>query len=97
MADGEVLVLVELLKVKDPEKLAEYQAAARAQSGARGAKVIARGAGGYFGEPGFGTLMVQQWPSEVAFRQWQESDEYRPLLAKRAQAADLRIAVIPTV
>jgi uncharacterized protein (DUF1330 family) len=97
MGNGEVLVLIEVVRVKDPEMLAQYQAGARAQIREHGGRVIGRGGGAYFGEPEYGTLLVQHWPSELAFRQWQASDEYIPLLAKRSQAADIRIAIISKV
>ena len=95
MADGEILVVVEILEVKDPEKLAQYQAQARVQSAARGAAVVGRGSDTYFGDP-FGTLLVQRWPSEAAFRDWQESDAYRQLLPLRTEAARVRLAIVQT-
>lgn len=95
MQDSEVLVVVEIRSVKDPEKLKAYQAGARQQIGAYGATVIARGGSTLEGIPAFGPLMVQRWPSERAFRGWQESDDYRPLRELRESCVDLRIAVIP--
>jgi hypothetical protein len=45
------------------------------------------------GEP-VGRLLIQRWPSETAFREWQASEEYRPLRERRMRAADLRIAIV---
>ena len=97
MQDSEVLVVVEVRSVTDPEAMKTYQNGARQQIGAYGASVIARGGSTLEGAPAFGPLMVQRWPSEQAFRSWQDSEEYRPLRAVRESCADLRIAVIPLV
>ncbi len=97
MQNQEVLVVVEIRSVKDAEAMKTYQMGARQQIGAYGATVIARGGSTLEGAPAFGPLMVQRWPSEQAFRTWQDSDDYRPLRALRQSCADLRIAVIPLV
>lgn len=97
MADAAVLVIVEVRRVKDPERFAAYQAGARAQIERHGGRVVARGGTALEGEPPFGTLMVQQWPSAQSFTDWQQSDEYRPLRAIRLDCADLRIAVVPLI
>lgn len=95
MQSSEVLVVVEIRSVKDPEALKSYQLGARQQIAAYGASVIARGGTTLEGLPPFGPLMVQRWPSEKAFRAWQASDDYRPLRALRKSCVDLRIAVVP--
>ncbi|ATE64136.1 DUF1330 domain-containing protein [Rhizorhabdus dicambivorans] len=90
----EVLVVVEVLEVRDQAAFDAYRAEARQQSSARGGMTLARESATFEGDA-FGDLMVQRWPSEAIFRSWQESDEYRPLLERRRKAADLRLAVLP--
>ena len=95
MSDAGVLVVVEVRAVRDLEQFKRYQAGAREQIGRYGGTVIARGGSRVEGDPPFGALMIQQWPSEQAFRAWQESEEYRPLCAIRRGCADLRISTVP--
>ena len=97
MNEGEVLVVVEMTSVLDAEKLKAYQAQARAQLFERGGVVVGRGTSPVEGDPAFGTLLIQRWPSERAFRDWQESEAYRPLKALRHQCVEMRIAVVAAV
>ncbi len=94
-ASGPVLVLVEVLEVRDPEGYRNYQMAARTQIGPRGGTVLARQAQPIEGDPPFGGFLVQRWPSAQAFLDWQASDEYAPLKAMRLQAATIRLAWMP--
>ena len=96
MSDGGVLVVVEIAEVRDPAALKTYQLGAREQIARHGGTVLARGGVTVEGIP-FGPLLVQRWKSELAFRAWQESAEYRPLRELRKSCADLRIAVIPLI
>jgi uncharacterized protein (DUF1330 family) len=95
MSNEEVFVVVEIVDVLDEELLKTYQAGARAQVAGFGGTVIGRGVKTFEGEPQFAMLMIQKWPNEAAFRNWQESDAYRPLLQKRQRAAKLRIGIVP--
>ena len=95
MAEGEVLVILEVVSVKNPEKFQTYQSAVRLQIGERGATAIARGGSHFEGSPTFGPTVVQKWPSASAFYDWQASEDYRPYRDIRHEAADIRIAVIP--
>ena len=97
MDEGEVLVVVEIQSIKDQAGMQAYQAAARQQIGKYGGQVIARGGSHVEGAPQFGPVMVQKWPSEAAFRQWQASEEYQPHRRARLGFADLRIAVVPLI
>lgn len=90
-----VLVLVEVLEVRDPDRYREYQLAARTQLGPRGGVVVGRGAQMIEGTPAFGTVLVQRWPSAQAFLDWQASAEYAPLKALRQEVATIRIAWTP--
>jgi uncharacterized protein (DUF1330 family) len=95
MPNEEVFVVVEIVEVLDDELLKTYQAGARAQVAGFGGTVIGRGVKTFEGGPEFAMLMIQKWPSEAAFRKWQESDAYRPLLQKRQQAVRMRIGIVP--
>lgn len=97
MSDGSVLVVVEVRSVSNADQFRTYQSGAREQIGVHGAVVIARGISPVEGDPPSGMLMIQRWPSEKAFRSWQESDEYKPLRDLRRNCADLRISVVPMV
>jgi uncharacterized protein (DUF1330 family) len=96
MTDEAVLVVAEIRSVRDPEELKTYQAGARTQIAKFGGKVVARGGRNTEAEA-FGMLLVQAWPSERAFLDWQESEEYRPLRDLRRRCADMRIAIVPLV
>jgi uncharacterized protein (DUF1330 family) len=92
---SDVLVIVEIGAVRDQAALKSYQLGAREQIGRHGGTVLARGGSPFEGSPPFGPVLVQKWPSEQAFRAWQESAEYQPLRELRRACADLRIAVVP--
>lgn len=96
MAEG-VLVVIETIRVLDPELLAGYQAQAREQLMARGGKLLARGGVAFEGPPLTGPVLIQRWPTEQAFRDWQESEEYRPLMALRKKAVELRLTIVSEV
>jgi uncharacterized protein (DUF1330 family) len=89
-----VLIVAEVRVIYDEDAFRTYQLGARAQLRARGGEVLGRGTLMFEGEPAFGQLLVQRWPSEAAFREWQSSDEYRPLLELRNRAANIRIAIV---
>lgn len=91
---GEVLVVVEIEEMLDPAMLQAYQAEARIQMAELGGTLLARGGRCLEGRPG-GPFLVQRWPSEAAFLDWQASEAYQPLLERRKSAARLRICVVP--
>jgi uncharacterized protein (DUF1330 family) len=95
MSNEEVFVVVEIVEVLDEELLKTYQAGARAQVAGFGGTVVGRGVRTFEGEPEFAMLMIQKWPDEASFRNWQASDAYRPLLEKRNQAVRMRIGIVP--
>lgn len=95
MPSQPVLVIIEVDTVHDAQAFTQYQAAAREQILARGARVIARGGSTIEGEPPLGSLVIQQWPSEAAFREWQSSAEYAPYKRLRQQAAKMRMCIVP--
>ncbi len=95
MSQAPVLVIIEVQQVHDAASFSAYQAAVREQVIALGVRVIGRGGTSFEGHPEFCRLLVQQWPSEQAFRDWQASADYTPLLELRRRAASLRIAIVP--
>ena len=97
MAEGEVFVLVEVVKVHDADGLANYQAGARAQLSELEGVVVGRGFEPVDGEQPFGGLLIQKWPSAKAFRDWQESEAYRPLKELRLKSVEMRIGIVPCV
>lgn len=72
--EGAVLVVAEIRAIYDEESFKTYQLGARAQLSKRGGKVLGRGTSMFEGEPPFGQLLIQRWPSEAAFREWQSSE-----------------------
>jgi len=95
MVDGAVLVVIEILSVKDPAGLQTYIRRASELIGALGGRLVAQGGGPIEGQPGFGPLAIQRWPSEAAFRAWLASDAYKPLDEIRLASATMRAAVVP--
>jgi uncharacterized protein (DUF1330 family) len=93
----EIYVIVEVVKVHDPEGLAEYQKGARAQIGPRGGIVVGRGSETLFGDPPFGPLLIQKWPNREVFLEWQESEDYRPLKEIRERNAVMRLSIVNAV
>lgn len=94
---GSVLVVIETLRVSDREQFTAYQQQARQQVIDRGATLVARGAEAVEGPAPSGPLLIQRWQSAQAFRDWQESEEYRPLLELRRGAAEVRLTIVPEV
>lgn len=92
-----VLIIIETIDVMDREQFSTYQQQARHQLASREGVVVARGGEVFEGDPRSGPVLIQRWPSEKAFRDWQESDEYRPLLEIRQKAAKLRLTIVPEV
>lgn len=95
MAEGEVFVIVEIKEVIDPAGLQAYQEEARKQLRERGGLVLGRGGVAYEGDDLRGAVLIQRWPSEAVFREWQASEAYRPLLERRRKAVKLRLLIVP--
>lgn len=89
-----MLIVAEVRAIYDEALFKTYQLGARAQLRDRGGEVLGRGTLMFEGQPSFGRLLIQRWSSEAAFREWQSSDEYQPLLEMRNRAADIRIAIV---
>ena len=97
MANGEVYVVVEILEILDETELEIYLQGTRQQIRDLPGVLIARDAKIFEGPPIKVSMMIQRWPSEKAFRDWQESEAYRPLRERRLRAARHRIAIIPAI
>ena len=79
MQGNPVFVVVEVVSVEDPEGLRTYARRASELIGPLGGVVVGQGAIPVGEEAGFGHLVIQRWPSEGAFRAWQDSEAYQPL------------------
>lgn len=98
MPNQEVIVIVEVQEVFDPAGLDAYRSQAREQMLARGGELIARGGSLFEGSPPLAQgMLLQRWPSEQAFRDWQTSDAYAPLLKLRNEAVRLRMSIVPMI
>lgn len=98
MTTDEILVIVEVQEIFDEAIFEAYRAQAREQLLARGGTLLGRGGVLFEGTPAAAlSVLVQRWPSEHAFRTWQASTDYAPLLELRKKAAQLRITIVPAV
>ena len=95
MQETPVLVVIELVSVEDAAGLRSYIERAAALIGPLGGVMVGRGGVPVEGEPGFGPLVLQRWPSEAAFRAWLASEAYQPLQEIRRASATMRVAVVP--
>lgn len=91
-----VIVVVEVLSVEDPQGLQTYAERAGRLIGARGGVLLGHGGAPVDGEPGFAPLALQYWTSESAFRDWLDSDDYKPLREIRDASAKMRVSVVPS-
>lgn len=89
-----VLVVAEMCSIRDEAQYETYRQGAIPQLKRWGGKLIAAGAIPVEGVP-FGPLVVQEWPSKERYLEWQDSEEYRPLLKLREAIADIRVAFVP--
>lgn len=89
------LIVIEVVAVKDGPGMGRYVAAAEAQMRSRGARPIGKGFEVIEGDPQGVMRTVLHWPSVQAYRDWQESEEYRELHALRLASAQLNIIGIP--
>jgi uncharacterized protein (DUF1330 family) len=95
MPDAEVLVVIEVVSVKDPEGLKTYVQGASQRIGALGGELLAQGGTPIDGEPSFAPLVIQRWPSEATFRAWLASEAYQALNPIRLASAVMRAAILP--
>ena len=95
MQETAVLVVIEVVSVKDPEGLKVYQEHASKLIGPLGGAVLAVGGKPVEGEPGFSTIVVQRWSSEDAFRAWIDSEAYKPLREIWRASVTMRVAIVP--
>ena len=95
MQETAILVVIEVVEVKDPAGLKTYIQHSSALIGPLGGEVVAQGGSAINGELGFAPLVIQRWPSEAAFRAWIDSEAYQPLNKIRLASATMRVAFMP--
>lgn len=83
------------VKVKDREKLAAYVQGHLPSFRQYGGELVIRGEGlaAIEGDWLPELFVVHKWPSGAAFRQWQDSPEYRPWRELRHEACDITITL----
>jgi uncharacterized protein (DUF1330 family) len=97
MQENAVFVVVEVVSVQDGAGLRAYIERASELMGPLGGVVLGRGGVPVDGETGFGTIVIERWPSESAFRNWLSSDAYQPLAKIRRASATMRAAIVPVI
>lgn len=97
MSDGEVLVIVEVQEVLDPQAFQQYREQVRSQFAGLGGVLAGRVDTAYEGDDPVEPVLLQRWPNEAAFRAWQASDDYKPLKALRQKGARIRLLIVPLV
>lgn len=90
-----VLILIEVVAVHDGAGMGRYVAGATEQMIARGARPLGKGFEVLEGNPQGVMRTVLRWPSVDAYREWQQSDDYRELHALRLRSAQLNIIAVP--
>lgn len=95
MSDTPVLVVIEIVSVKDPAGMKSYTESASKLGPSFGGIMLGVGGKSVEGGAGFGTLAVERWASETAFRTYIESEAYQPLSKILHASADVRAAIIP--
>lgn len=84
------VILLATMKVKDPEKLAEYRKLSGPMARAVGGELLAKGSKlvDLAGEMPAGELVAFRFPDEATFRSWWDSDEYKALIPLRDAGAE---------
>lgn len=88
-------LLVSRIRVRDPEQMKDYGAAAAPTVAAHGGEVLARGkfATALLGEGSSHMTGIMQFPSEAAIETWFASPEYRALADLRDSAGEMEFFV----
>lgn len=97
ISEQEVLVLVEVLAVKDADVMQAYIQGIAPQMAERGGITIAQGLEIHEGSPKAQMMVIQKWPSAKVFKDWQAAPEYQDFLEMRHTGADVNISMIPMV
>ncbi len=84
------VILLAIMKVKDPEKLAEYRKLSGPMARTVGGELLAKGTklADLAGTMPEGELVAFRFPDEAAFRSWWDSDEYKALISLRDAGAE---------
>lgn len=88
-------LLVSRIRVRDPERMNAYGAAAAPIVAAHGGEVVARGqfAEALLGEGSSHVTGIMRFPSADAIRSWFDSPEYRALTDLRDAAGEMEFLV----
>lgn len=88
-------LLVSRIRVRDPEQMKAYGAAAAPTVAAHGGEVLARGkfATALLGEGSSHMTGIMRFPSEAAIESWFASPEYRALADLRDSAGEMEFFV----
>ena len=94
MSDNTIYLLLDVT-VKDRAKFMEYVEGHRPSFHQYGGKLLFRSNDMEVIEGNWSPklLVVHEWPSEQAFRQWDESAEYAPWKKLRKEAMDVNMAL----
>jgi len=86
-------LMVSRIRVKDPAKLEEYLKKTRALATPLGAEIVAatKPVGQLNGEPDHDRLIIVKFPDMERINSLFSSDDYKPLIALREEAADMHM------
>lgn len=86
-------LMVARIHVKDPEKLEQYIAGSKRVATPYGARLVCQGkvVRTLNGEQNHEMLVIAEFPDAQHINDWFDSDEYRPLVPLREQAADMHM------
>lgn len=95
---GPVYAIIEV-KLKNPPRFMEYVQGHRPSMLQYGGQILLeyKRTAVYEGNAQWDILVIHQWPSEAAFKQWWDSPEYRPWKEMRSEGADVNLALATTL
>ncbi len=82
--------MIATITVKDPAKLQTYMLETQKVAAPFGAKLLLRAKVGKTltgGDASHGMVVIVEFPSQAHIEQWYDSNEYRPLISLREEAA----------
>jgi uncharacterized protein (DUF1330 family) len=88
--------LIAEIEVTDRELYDEYRKGVAATVAAHGGRFVVRGGATETLEGGWtpGRVVILEFPTMAALRQWYDSAEYQPLLALRTRAARSKVIAV---
>ncbi|QLI82024.1 DUF1330 domain-containing protein [Chitinibacter fontanus] len=90
---SKVYCIVNILKINDSARFAEYVAGHAASIAQYGGRFLVKGDAGEVleGTLASNLMVVHEFPSEAQFRAWYDSPEYRPWKALRQSCAEVTV------